>query len=127
MRRNRRQFTLFGGAPISGPPPHSEVDTSIEAAERISWCLNELQMRVFYIVATSNDGLTTKEVVELLDMNPNTANPRMWELEGSGGHYPALLRKSERKRAGARVRVLTDRGVLAARYFWPDAHLHRAG
>ena len=80
--------------------PHSDDDTSKEAAVSMRRDVLALRALVFDRIAQSGDkGMTDEEIARALGLEGNTARPRRWELANMG-----RIEKSGEKRKTSRGR-----------------------
>jgi len=87
-----------------GSPPHEDVDTSREAAERARVFVATAQERVYACyIAAGRDGCTDDEINAATDMALNTIRPRRRELEDD--RRVVRTERRRRTRSGRRAIV----------------------
>lgn len=97
------QKSLFDAVQAaSAQPPHSDEDTSKQAAESVRKDAARLRSLVLdFITQQAERGATCDEVEVALGLSHQTISPRVWELAGSNrkANLPKLITKTERRRA----------------------------
>lgn len=83
---------------IQVPAPSVPVQTSIEAAERITPDAATLRGLVFgFIRGRGQEGATREEISIALEMSENTVRPRVWELLGAK-QFPKLIQVNGKRK-----------------------------
>lgn len=106
----RGELTFGFQGDFEQEPPSVPVDTSEAAARKVEGKSAYWRAEIYALLTSCGAlGATEREIEHALHLSGNTVRPRLWELEGNApAGRPlrvALIRKTPRKRDGARVYV----------------------